>query len=270
MLYKIMKLLLFLLLISPIALSAQSKSDITQATNRHLAQITVGRLAYANSFNLPNGLAGNILSIRYGRNRVPPLSSWKSHIATSLSSSALRTNIAPNLEATIYRYNNLDIEFGWHWKTPNFLPNMEVNLGIGPSFIAELIYPTQKADDIANNFTPDGMWGLNGKGYIQILYSVKKYVISESFGFPIVGIGHNPKPPFINLKLSQNPYPYFLRPNTAYHLLNYRMLSSEFRVAFPYQNIHINISYIFKYFHHSLAPFYQTYAQHKFGLGISF
>jgi hypothetical protein len=270
MLNKIMKFLIPLLLIQLTALTTQGKGDSTQTLNMHQLQVHMGRLAYANTLNLPNGLPGNLFTMWYSWHRTNTSSNWKSEVSASLSTSALHFSISPSQKVPIYRFSDLAIELGWHWKAPSFLPNTEINLGIGPALVAEFTYPTERSNEITNFSSPFGLWGINGNGHIQVLYSAKKIIFGGKLGFAIVGMGHIPKPPHINLNLSQNPYTYYLIPNTTYHLLNYNMLNSEIGIALPHNNIYYNISYFFKYFSHSLAPFYQTYAQHSVGLGITF
>ncbi|MFP4557692.1 MAG: hypothetical protein ACLFNU_12555 [Bacteroidales bacterium] len=270
MLNKVMKLFVPLLLIQLIALTTQGKGDSTQTSNMHQVQVHMGRLAYANTLNLPNGLPGNIFTMQYSWHETTALSSWKSELSASLSTSALHFSISPSQDAPIYRFNDLAIELGWHWKAPSILPNTEINLGIGPSLVAELTYPPVESYENTTFLFPWGLWGINGSGHIQILYSAEKFVLGGKFGLAIVGVGHIPKPPYINFNLSQNLYTYYLRPNAIYHLLNYNLLNGEFSFALPHKNVYYNISYFFKYFCHSLAPFYQTYAQHSVGLGITF
>lgn len=267
---KTMKHLIALLLIQLTALTTQGKGDSTQISNMHQVQVHMGSLAYSNTLNLPNGLSGNLFTMRYSWHRTTALSNWKSEVSASLSTSALQFSISPSQKIPIYRFSDLAIELGWHWKAPSFLPNTVINLGIGPALVAEFTYPTVESYEYTAFLFPSGLWGINGCGHIQILYSAERFVLGGKFGLAIVGVGHVPKPPYINFNLSKNLYTYYLRPNAIYHLLNYNLLNGEFSIALPHNNVYFNISYFFKYFCHSLAPFYQTYAQHSVGLGITF
>jgi hypothetical protein len=266
-----MKFFFHLLLINAtIFPAAHGMDDSILIAKNHNLQFYVGKLAYANTLNLPNGLPGNLYSFRYTWHKASSESGRSLHFSSHFSSAALRYNISANNEINLYRFSDMAIEVGWHWRVPKILPKTVITLGFGPSLVAELIYPTREALDISDILNPFGLWGLNCSGHIQAVHSIKQFTFEWGFGFSAFGLGHVPMPPYINLNVWQNPYSYYFRPNAAYHMLNYRMLSGQWTVSTPHNNHLYSISYIFKYFNHSLSLIHQRYAQHSLGLGITF
>ena len=195
-----------LLVYTTLTFIANGQVDTARALKSHTVKFYTGKLAYANTINLPNGLLGDMYSMWYIRNWTATESNWTKTVTTYLSTSALRYSTSPNREVDVYRFTNTEIGVGWLWRVPQFFPNTKVYLGIAPTLVAEFTYPTREAQTISDMLNPFGLWSINCNGHIQAYHSIKKFKIGGGLGLSTFGVGHIPKPPYINLSLSQSLY----------------------------------------------------------------
>jgi hypothetical protein len=266
-----MKIFFVLLIVNvSTTLATIGQGDTTRTLKSNSVELYAGKLAYNNTINLPNGLPGYIFAVKYKRIWTATESKWTKDLTACLSSSGLRYHTETTPDHIFYRFNFASFGVGWHYRLGQILPNTELFLGVAPTLAAEFTYPTTEALVFSDNFSPFGLWGLNGNGRFRALHTIKRATIGWGIEYTLLGVGYVPKPPYFNLYLSYPLYTYYILPNAFYHLLNYQMLNTEFSISLPYNKQCYSVTYKFLYFFHSLAPLHQRYTQQSLGLGVTF
>lgn len=248
---------------------AQNPSEKRSETP-HRFSIYHGKMAYNNSFSLPNGMAGNASSFRYQLQHQSTDSGRTFLFNARFDYCGLKNRYIIDKNEVLFQYLRFNTGAEWLWRVYGGKNNFGVSAGTGGNIDAEYITPTTTANNLLTYPNTFGKWLVSNHAIIKANYTFKKITIENIIHIPLAGFGHFPDYQYSPSRLNEHYYRYFVSPNTFTYLGNYRLVDNEFNVSYPCGKVSLSLSYIYSYCNYNINSNTQKYAQHLIGIGIQF
>ncbi len=217
-----------------------------------------------NDMIIPYGMQGRtvILGVAYnfGKEELP-----RYHCQLEVQQSTLNS---PWFTADkLYTHWQGHLAFGRRWYSVDNT-NTQLAIGVEGAITGEFNNPSAYNESISVNPAVYGFYDIGIRNFLHYQLTFRNISLINMLNYHLLGFGYYPKPPFMNLNVSESNTIYYTRPNTISHPFNRLHVKNKAGIEFNIGNRPVQLFYGLEYQRQSAFVYRQISIQHSFILAL--